>query len=608
MAKKTIASNKDLQPIDATTSYVRALEAPKELILQINKALKIQHIAGQWLIRQGKESSDFTGHKLTSIFGRKASMHLPYIREGFKGSETEYDWDEKVDGVTYYRRTQIQPMQNAKGEIYAVLSMSRDRTEQRNAEQQVIKAEERFRTIVSSMNDIVFVLDKQQRHVELYGRWFELYGINVEDLIGKTASEISKPEDGKLHRKYNRMALAGQSVAYEWEGEIPVKGKFYARNSISPLRNDKGEITGIVGIAHDITEIKKIEQELEESYRRTRNVLESISDGFVAFDTEWRITYINRQGEKVLGLPRNMLLGNILWELFPNSEELLVYQKCFEAVEKRSQVNFDYFDPIRKAWFEVHLYPTSDGLVAYFSDITDRINLEQRKDEFLSIASHELKTPLSTIKAFSFLLRKHNTELYQDRKFAHYVEKMDDQVRKLAKLIQDLLDVTKIYAGKLEYNYEEFDLYKLAREAVEDLRLSSKTHKIKLIAEQRPLVVADRYRVGQVLTNLLSNAIKYSPNAKRIFVTLRSDGENAHISVQDFGIGIPTKNHAQVFERYFRVEGKNRESFSGLGLGLYISAEIVARHHGKIWVESEEENGSTFHFTLPLKQPIDKRT
>jgi len=594
----------NLQPIDATTSYVRALESPKYLIFQINKARKIQHIAGQWLEQQNKPAANYTGHKLTTIFGRKTSVHLPYIKEAFKGNKVQYDWEEKIGEYTYYRRSEVLPVTNNNDEIYAVLSLTRDRTEQAIAEQRVTKAEERFRTIVSSMNDIVFVLDKNQRYVEVYGKWFERYGIDPNTLIGKTASEISAPGDDKLHRKYNRMALTGQSVAYEWEGEIPVKGKFYARNSISPLRNDNGKIIGVVGIAHDITEIKKIEQELEESYKRTRNVLESISDGFIAFDTDWRITYINRQGEKVLGAPRNALLGNILWDLFPNSEELLVYKKCHEAVTLRKQVNFEYYEPERKVWFEVHLYPTSDGLVAYFSDITDRINLEQRKDEFLSIASHELKTPLTTIKAFSFLLRKHNTEAYQDRKLAHYIAKMDDQVQKLAKLIQDLLDVTKIYAGKLEYNYEQFDLYKLTREIMEDMRLGTKTHKLKLIAEQKPVVVADRYRIGQVLTNLLSNAIKYSPGTDRILVNISADDKQVHVSVQDFGIGVPSKNKEQIFERYYRVEGKSRESFSGLGLGLYISSEIIARHNGSIWVDSEENKGSTFHFTLPLHQPV----
>jgi signal transduction histidine kinase len=177
----------------------------------------------------------------------------------------------------------------------------------------------------------------------------------------------------------------------------------------------------------------------------------------------------------------------------------------------------------------------------------------------------------------------------------------------LTRLIDDLLDVTRIESGKLLFRPARFDLDALIAEVVDEAQRMTERHVIVQDLAASAPIVADRERIGQVLTNLLTNAIKYSPQADRIVVRTARDGENVVVSVQDFGIGIPKEQQPHIFERFYRVDGESRASYSGLGLGLYIAAEFVERHGGTIWAEGEEGSGTTVSFSLPLDGTSDGR-
>jgi signal transduction histidine kinase len=168
-------------------------------------------------------------------------------------------------------------------------------------------------------------------------------------------------------------------------------------------------------------------------------------------------------------------------------------------------------------------------------------------------------------------------------------------------LITDLLDVTRSQNGKLNLHRETFKIDQLIKEVVENMQLTTKKHTLIIKGEAAVAITADRDRISQVLINFLSNAIKYSPHSKRIIVRAVHKKQEIFVSVQDFGIGIPTNKLEQIFERFNRVSGPQMETFAGLGLGLYISAQIISRHGGKIWVESKENKGSTFYFSLSCK-------
>ena len=232
-----------------------------------------------------------------------------------------------------------------------------------------------------------------------------------------------------------------------------------------------------------------------------------------------------------------------------------------------------------------------------FNNLMDQVQeSNKKKDDFIGIASHELKTPLTTIKAYLQVLDE--IEVKQPNK--QFVQKAIENLNKLQQLISDLLDVSKIQTGQLELNIDEFNIDALIDEAIASYQIVSTHHKITRegnLIEQN--IAADKQRIEQVLINLLSNAIKYSPGANEVIVNTDKTDSELIISIKDHGIGVPKEEQTKIFERFYRRKDLSNH-ISGFGLGLYICRDIITRHKGKIWIESEGKNGSTFYFSLPL--------
>ena len=232
-------------------------------------------------------------------------------------------------------------------------------------------------------------------------------------------------------------------------------------------------------------------------------------------------------------------------------------------------------------------------------DIEAERLLNKKKDEFISIASHELKTPLTSLKAYIQLLDKLNRQQKGKEKTTSFLSKADLYVRRLENLVSDLLDVSKIEAGKLQFTMEELDLYEMLNESIENMSVTLTRHKLVVSNEAKVRVKGDRQRLDQVISNLISNAVKYSPKSDRIEICASADEYKVTITVKDFGLGIEASHLSRIFDRFYRAESISH-NITGLGLGLYISSEVVKRHDGCIWAESELGKGSTFYFTLPV--------
>ena len=255
---------------------------------------------------------------------------------------------------------------------------------------------------------------------------------------------------------------------------------------------------------------------------------------------------------------------------------------------------------IASALDNAHLYRQAQAEIRERKKVEEALReSEARKDEFISMASHELKTPLTSLKGFTNLLQRRLAK-EGDKQVLHFLARMEEQLDKLTKLVSDLLDVTKMQAGKLEFREEHFFLNELVRESLENLQGTTETHHLQLEEVTDVRVLGDKDRLGQVLINLLTNAIKYSPEADTIIVRVSTDGHNAIVTVQDFGIGIAETHHEKIFERFYQVNDGTEKTFPGLGIGLYISRQIVKRHHGRLWVESAKGAGATFYVSLPL--------
>ncbi len=344
-------------------------------------------------------------------------------------------------------------------------------------------------------------------------------------------------------------------------------------------------------------------------------IVETIREPLLVLDSDLRVQQANQAFYQVFQIEPTEVEQHLLFTLGQGEWNIPALRTLLEELLPQKRMLMDYeveqtFSRVGRKLLILNAQRIDDQplLLLAIEDITQRKlaqEQEQRmqelkqREEFLSIASHELKTPLTSMKGYTQILLSRFRKA-GDERAATLLGRMDGQLNKLIHLIRELLDVTTIEAGKLQWHYELFDLTALTEEVIEELGYMQQRYQIQVEGTIRSQVFGDRERIGQVLTNLLSNAMKYSPAATLVCVKLQEDAETVTVSVQDFGIGIDPAKREQIFERFFRVSDPEHATFPGLGLGLYISAEIVKEHAGRIWVESQPGAGATFFFSLPL--------
>ena len=344
--------------------------------------------------------------------------------------------------------------------------------------------------------------------------------------------------------------------------------------------------------------------EKEEARAESRLLLESLPLIAWVANAEGKITYVNSRWKEYTGLTKldgpsfNMVVHPDdaveawnRWRQSIQSGEDYIQEQRFRSK------NGDY------KYFLVKAIPIKDATgkiikwIGTSTDIGEQKKNEQRRDTFLNIASHELKTPLTSIKAYLELLKDISTDLQEPA--ATYLEKAFNNTNKLNNLISELLDVSRVQAGKMDLHKQKFNLRELVNEVVEIYRHRTDDHEIILNGDMSLTVLADKNRIEQVINNLMSNAIKYSPPSSQVVITISSEERLAKVEVKDFGIGISKAEQGKLFQQFYRSENAAR-SVDGLGMGLYISQEIAKVHGGEIAVQSSEEKGSTFTLILPL--------
>jgi PAS domain S-box-containing protein len=333
--------------------------------------------------------------------------------------------------------------------------------------------------------------------------------------------------------------------------------------------------------------------------KRFRLLIEKSNVGLALFDEKGKLFYISPSVYNVLGYtPEEYKKKDVTTLVFPDEMQKIV------------EITTDVMQHPGKSVTLEHRYRHADGrwiivettlsnfleeegvnaIVSNFRDVTDKINLEQQREDFIGIVSHELKTPLTTIKGY-YQLAEQNPEMLAD---AH--RKTGQQIQKMERLIQDLLDTTAILKSKLQLNIHSTDMNILIQDAVQNARLGHSKQNIELNLGKLPNVLCDEYRISQVITNMLNNAVKYSPEDSKITIESLATPNAVVVKISDEGVGLTETQKESVFKRFYR----GAFNISGLGLGLYISAQIIQMHNGTIEVESEEGKGSTFSFSLPL--------
>lgn len=466
-----------------------------------------------------------------------------------------------------------------------------------------------YEEIVEGIQDAFVVVDKHIRFIYVNKKAEELIGFSKDDLIGHTFAKAFPQHN------LNVVSLL-KIVKKAWIEKKPATLELYFKPQqrwyllfVYPFK-DKFSV-----IFRDISKRKEVEGELENVKKQLDVLFKNVSDGIVIQDASGKIIYANNAAVSLSGFSnKNHILSNpdfpivskfdifdeyrrpISWDLAPERQVIAQKRESAEAV-------LCFVDKITKEelWLNVRsskatLQNESICAISILHDITKLKRIEQQKDNFLSLVSHELKTPLTSMKLYVQLLEKYCQQI-NDTKAHVLITKIEKNTNRLIELIHSLLDISRIQDGKLLLRKHRFSMKLLVKEVIEDIQPLT-THDIRLLSADNAYIYADRERISQVISNLLTNAMKYSDSKKKIIITITLKRDVLVTAVKDFGIGISLKDQKEVFDRFFQSDGQT--TFPGLGLGLYISSEIIKGHGGRIWVKSREGKGSTFSFTLPL--------
>lgn len=518
---------------------------------------------------------------------------------------------------TFYFDFIYKPLRNEKGEVWAVLNNATDVTELVDTKHKCEESEALFRQMIYDAPVAIGILrgkdfvieDANDDLLKIWGKTNKILGLKLLDGLPEL---VDQPFPELLKQVYNTgVPHYGYEILARLERD-GILGDFYFNFVYDPVRDKNGEVTGIMVVASDITAQVKSKIAFKESEERFRNLVLDNPMPTALYETEDIVIKIANnemlklwgKDDTVIGKPMAEGIPELVGQPFiPILQEVYRTGIPYHADQQEALLIIDGVPT--KSWFNFTYKPLRDaegktyGILHAAINVTKQVQLQQQKDEFLGIASHELKTPVTSIKAYAQVLER-MIRAEGDSKKADMVRKMDLQLNRLTGLIADLLDVTKIQSGKMTFNPVRFDFDRLVQDIVEDMQHTTSKHQLKIDLKSNINVLADKERIGQVITNFLSNAIKYSVDSEDIDVKSYTLNDEVVMSVRDYGIGISSELQHLVFDQFYRVSGNLQHTYPGLGLGLFISAEIIKSEGGRIWLESDESRGSTFYFSLKI--------
>lgn len=585
------------------------------MVLLQGPDFKVDRFNQAYLTLVGKTTNDLIGKTLLEAFPESningvANNLRQVYQTGEAYSALDYAYKIQVEGQNKTLHTNLffEPLKDRNGKTDRILISIIDISEVVANTQRIEDAEERLRLASLASGIGSFDLDIKTGKINSTKKFDEIFGFHETRNWSDYSSRIH-PDDRGLRMEAHKNAFQTGRLYYEARLVIEETSQTKWMRFEGQIYYDlDGKPARMLGTALDVTREHHDKKKLQELNQHLQIALESGNIGTYEYNLITEDIFCSDLYLKNWGLST---------DIKPNIVEIRrmvdpIYFAEIERIIEIAQTGNGFYDlefPITDPSGNIRWLKDSGkvqydqlgnpiSLIGVSFDITQTKALEQQKDDFIGIASHELKTPVTSIKAYAQvlerILRKKGYE-----KEAELMLKMDAQLNRLTELIGDLLDVTKINAGKLQYNRGYFNFEDMLRTQIEELQRTTDTHNIALDAKTIGNVYGDKERLEQVLVNLVTNAIKYSPKAKEIIVHSYEENNNAIVCVQDFGIGIAEEKLNKVFEQFYRVSGNMQHTFPGLGLGLYISSEIIKREGGKIWVNSIEGKGSSFCFSIP---------
>ncbi len=503
----------------------------------------------------------------------------------------------------------------------AAVERDRDQAARARLEQELQQQREFALQVMNTMGQGLYTADPAGRFEYVNRAFARMLGTAEPALIGRSARDVTFAPDDLLHDPQTGRPPEGLTI-FETRLKRDDGPPIHALVTLAP-RRVAGAVAGTIGVVSNLTGRKQVDEALRTSERRFHAIFDSAAMGIALTDLSGAVIESNRALQEMLGYS-DQELGKLASQDTGMEgrlhAELLAGQRDSYQVEQR-YIRRD--GSVLWARRTASLVRTEAGepqfVISVIEDITTRkqaqealaaslaaqqaanrqlAELNQAKSDFVSIVSHEFRTPLTVIQGFSEMLR--DEEIDPDE-IKEYAGDINTEAVRLNRMINDLLDLERMESGRMTLHRQATDLNGVIRDVVELMRPNAPGHTLAVDLDPAlPIFEGDQDKLVQVLTNLLHNAVKYSPDGGEVLVTSRVEGPLAHVEVRDHGLGIPAEALETIFERYARIESAANRHIQGTGLGLPIVRQIVEMHGGRVWAESEVGAGAVFHVTIPL--------
>ncbi|MEO6819167.1 MAG: PAS domain S-box protein [Ginsengibacter sp.] len=617
-----------VQDITLQANSIEKLEQAEERLRLAAEATNLGiweiHLTGLTMIYSPR-LMEILGHEKSKVMTREEMFaqilpeDLPIIKKAFDVAlqTSIYEYELRIllpGGNIRWIKTRGKMYYDENNVAVNLIGSTQDVTKDKDYQQALKESNHKILTFVENAPFPIGVYVGKEMRIEFLNQAImDIWG-KGNDLVGKLYSEILPEfENQQIFQQLDDVYSTG--IPYHTKNqriEIEINGNmepFYFNYSLTPLFDMEGKVYGVMNTAADVTDLNIIKLKVEESESRFRLLADSMPQFVWAGDVEGNIDYFNQTVYDYSGLDEDQMKNGGWLNIIHEDERNKNIAEWKEAVDTGNDFIFEH--RFRRSdgeyrWQLSRAVPLKDaeGIIQRWigtsTDIHEMKAQEQLKDYFISMASHELKTPLTSIKGYVQILMSIH-EKSEDAFLQKSLNTIDRQINKLTNLIADLLDLSKIKIGSLSLNKEEFLIKDLIIDITDQISQIYPEAKITIDNHLHQIIVADKERIGQVLINFLTNAIKYSSASSEIRVNTIVTEENILVSVIDAGIGISKVNQDKIFERFFRVEGKNQNTFPGFGIGLFICTDIIKKHGGKIGVNSEPGKGSEFYFSIPVK-------
>ncbi len=614
--------------IESEARYRNLVENIRDFIFVIDKDLKVISVneASVRLFRK-KDEKEIIGKKISGLFPKRMSEEYgKTLRMVFRtGKKYLSDSDMVVGGKEFWISTSLSPIKDEKGKVNYVVGVARDITEKKKVEEQLRESEEKYKLIYdTSPYSIMTIEPPSWKFTSGNKAVTKMFGIkNEKQLLSLGPWQVSPKyqPDGQLSsvkaKKMISKAMREGRNFFEWTHKKLNGEEFFATVLLNKV-NFRGKVF-LNARVQDITESRMMEKAIRDSESKLKAILGNMPSGVFVIDKQKKIILFNKSASDIIGISEKEALGkkyDTVIKFISEKTEKRNGKFVVESIKNKETV---YGAPdlalITKDKKKVSLNCIAsplakegkgkDSTIVVIHDVTKEREIDKIKTEFVSLASHQLKTPLTGIKWFSELLLKDKSEGLSNQQ-KDFIKQIFDSNERLIKLVSDLLDVSHIDTGrKFDIVLAKTDIIKVLYDVLKEKRNQLKKKNITFIkcqdAPQKLYLFVDKDKIRQVFSNLVDNAVKYSKKGGTVRMGCnREEKGKVIVYISDEGIGIPKNVQKKIFTKFFRADNAVLSEADGTGLGLYIAKAIVNAHGGDMWFKSKAGKGTTFYFSLPI--------